>query len=191
MRICLFFVLLSCSLPAQTISGISSRWSDSFVEWEIYMQPEKARDEEEASQEEVFGEMKLRWLNVRDDWSEWDFEMGGQRGTIKRRWKDDPSQWELRTYEGDVVTMRIAWAGDFTEWRVTDNSVTLTLKSRWTNQFDEWLVQDSNRGQFYMYTMRRMDPRDWTIEDDLDETVSYPMRLALIFLTVYQSTPKQ
>ena len=184
-------VFLLPRLSAQALSGISSRWSDSFVEWEIYVQPEKARDEDEPPKEEVYGEMKLRWLNVREDWSEWDFELGGGRGTIKRRWKDDPSEWELRTYEGDVITMRIAWPGDFAEWRVTDNSVTLNLKSRWTNQFDEWLVQDPNRGRFYMYTMRSQDPRDWTIEDDLDETVSDPMRLALIFLTVYNSTPRR
>lgn len=192
MRFLLFPVLLflTSALHAQEFSGVSTRWSDSFVEWEIYIQPEQARDEDEPPKEEVFGEMKLRWLNVRDDWSEWDFELGGGRGTIKRRWKDDPSQWELRTYEGDVVTMRIAWPGDFSEWRVTDNSVTLNLKSRWTNQFDEWTVQDSNRGKFYMYTLRSQDPRDWAIEDDLDETVSDPMRLALIFLTVYNASPK-
>lgn len=186
----MLLLFLSAGLRAQAFSGVSSRWSDSFVEWEIYIQPEGAREDEEPPEEEVYGELKLRWLNVREDWSEWDFELGGGRGTIKRRWKDDPSQWELRTYEGDVVTMRIAWPGDFTEWRVTDNSVTLNLKSRWTNQYDEWQVQDPNRGKFYMYTQRSQDPRDWVIEDGLDETVSDPMRLALIFLTVYNASPK-
>ena len=186
----LLALLLSQNLSAQAISGVSSRWSDSFVEWEIFIQPEMISGEDEPPEEELYGELKLRWLNVREDWSEWDFELGGRRGTIKQRWKDDPSQWELRTYDGEVVTMRTAWAGDFGEWRVTDNSVTLSLKSRWTNQFDEWLVQDTNRGRFYIYTMRRQDPRDWAIEDELDETVSDPMRLALIFLTIYNASPK-
>ncbi|MCC6281952.1 MAG: hypothetical protein IT262_15215 [Saprospiraceae bacterium] len=183
-------LLLCQNLPAQVLSGVSSRWSDSFVEWEIFIQPEIARGEEEPPPEEQYGELKLRWLNVRDDWSEWDFELGGGRGTIKQRWKEDPSQWELRTYEGDIVTMRTAWPGDFGEWRVTDNNVTLSLKSRWTNQFDEWLVQDASRGRFYLYTVRSQDPRDWVIEDELDETVSQPMRLALIFLTIYNASPK-
>lgn len=160
------------------------------MEWNIYIQPERSADDEDLPKEEQYGELKQRWLNVREDWTEWDFELGGGRGTIKQRWKDDPSQWELRTFEGDIITMRTAWPGDFSEWRVTDNTVTLSLKSRWTNQFDEWLVQDSNRGRFYMYTLRRQDPRDWSIEDDLDETVSDPMRLALIFLTIYNASPK-
>ncbi len=183
-------LFLTTGLPAQALSGVSSQWSDSFVEWSIYIQPEQRADDEEPPQEEQYGELKQRWLNVREDWSEWDFELGGGRGTIKQRWKDDPSQWELRTFEGDIITMRTTWPGDFSEWRVTDNTVTLSLKSRWTNQLDEWLVQDSNRGRFYMYTLRRQDPRDWAIEDDLDETVSDPMRLALIFLTIYNASPK-
>ncbi len=191
MKSLLLGLLLShAGLQAQVLSGVSSRWSDSFVEWEIFIQPEKVAGEDELPEEEQYGELKLRWLNVREDWSEWDFELGGGRGTIKQRWKDDPSQWELRTYEGDIVTMRTAWPGDFSEWRVTDNSVTLTLKSRWTNQFDEWQVQDANRGRFYLYTLRSQDPRDWGIEDELDETVSQPMRLALIFLTLYNASPK-
>ena len=86
--------------------------------------------------------------------------------------------------------MRTAWPGDFNEWRVTDNSIALHLKSRWTNQFDEWLVDDQNRGRFYMYTMIERDPRDWTIEDSFDESVSQSVKMALIFLTVFNGSPK-
>jgi glucan-binding YG repeat protein len=251
MRPTLFFflILLPAWLPAQTLTTVSTKWNDSFVEWEIFAllpkdtssateQPKKkmgkkqkkagkngltkpkkeagpaeeppkpqpvsaprdssaaAPDEENpeppaAPQEELYGEFKLRWLNVREDWTEWDFELGGERGTIRAKWKDDPSQWELRTYTGAIVTMRTAWPNDNTQWRVTDNSVTLLLKSRWTNQLDEWLVQDATRGKFYLYTLNRQDPRDWAIEDGLDATVSDAMKLAMVFLTVFQSTPRQ
>lgn len=172
---------------SQTISTVSSRWSDSFVEWDIYA---PAQTDDEDAEEPLYGELKLRWLNIRDDFSEWTYELGGKRGTIRQKWKSDPSQWELRTYEGDVITMKAPWSNDVTEWRVTDNTLTLTLKSRWTNQFDEWLVEDNNRGRFYVYTLQSGDPRDWAIEDNLNDEVSEPMKMALIFLVLFQCSPK-
>jgi hypothetical protein len=179
-------ILLAC--PAQTISTVSTHWNDSFVEWELYTALDQG-DAEEV-EEELFGELKLRWLNIKDDFSEWTYELGGQRGTIRQKWKNDPTQWELRTYEGDIITMKAPWSNDASEWRITDNSLSITLKSRWTNQFDEWLVEDPNRGRFYMYTLRSGDPRDWAVEDKMTEEISAPMKMALIFLVIFQSSPK-
>jgi hypothetical protein len=170
---------------AQTISTVSSRWSDSFVEWDIFSPPEY-----EGEDEVLIGELKLRWLNINDDFSEWTFELGDLRGTIRQKWKNDPTLWELRTYSGDIITMKAPWSNDLSEWRVTDNSLALTLKSRWTNQLDEWLVDDPNRGRFYLYTLYTGDPRDWAIEDKLQEDISTPMKMALIFLAIFNSTPK-
>ena len=190
-------LLLICGaldLGAQTLSSIRTRWSDSFVEWELFaMKTDTSQTDEgdtEAADEEQYGELKLRWLNVKDDWSEWDYSLDDERGTIKMKRKDDPTQWELRSFDGAVVTMRAAWSNDLSEWRVTDNSISLTLRSRWTNQFDEWVVKDPSRGTFYLYTLRTGDPRDWGIEDDMDSTVSRQMKMALVFLTIFQSTPR-
>ncbi len=193
----LFSIVLSCSvfsLSAQTLSSISTRWNDSFVEWEVYTQVPQdttiAASEETEIEEEFSGEIKQRWLNIREDWSEWDYQLGEEQGTIKVKWKDNPSQWELRSYDGNVITMRTAWSNDFTEWRITDNGISLTLKSRWTNQLDEWLVDDPQYGRFYMYTLRRSDPRDWAIDDKLDASISASMKLAIIFLTVFNTAPR-
>lgn len=186
------------SLQAQTLSSVSTRWSDSFVEWEIYAvmpadttQADEGDDDEDTKpEEELYGEFKLRWLHMRDDFSEWDYELGDERGTIKQKWKDDLSQWELRSYSGNVITMRTMWSNDLSEWRITDNSITLNLKSKWKNQFDEWLVDDSARGQFYLYTLAERDPRDWAIQDNLDEDVSEALKMAIIFVTVFCGSPK-
>lgn len=188
---------LAATLQAQTITSVSTRWSDSFVEWEIYAvmpkdttETDSGDTDTESPEEEIYGEFKLRWLNVRDDFSEWDYELGDERGTIRQKWKDDLSQWELRSYSGNIVTMRTMWSNDLSEWRVTDNSITLNLKSKWKNQFDEWLVDDAARGRFYLYTFTERDPRDWAVDDALNEEVSEPMKMALIFLTVFCGTPK-
>lgn len=173
------------------MTTISCHWEDSFAEWDIFSTLRTADLEEgEEVDEELYGELKLRWLNIRDDWSEWDFELGGQRGTIRQKWKDDPQQWELRTYSGAIITMRTSWNGDFKQWRISDNSITLHLKSKWTNQLDEWLVQDDNYGNFYMYTLRARDPRDWAIDDKLYPEISEEMRFALVFIVIFNSMPK-
>ncbi len=195
---CLLAMLFFCWVlaPAQTLSGASTRWSDSFVEWELFVfsadtaQVEEAEESDETPNEELYGELKLRWLNIRDDWSEWDYHLGDERGTIKMKWKDDPSQWELRSYNGDIITMRASWSNDITEWRVTDNSISLQFRSRWSGQLDEWLVQDSNKGTFYMYTLTQGDARDWAIEDTLDETVPQSMKMAFIFLAIFHASPR-
>ena len=185
------FVLFYAA-SAQTISTISSRWDNSFVEWDIYIAGEQTDpDAETAPEEELYGGFQLRFLNFQDDFSEWTYELGGERGTIRQKWKDDPTYWELRTYTGTVITMRTAWANDLSEWRITDNTISLNLGSRWKNRFDEWLVDDQRRGRFYLYTLNEGDPRDWAIEDELTEDVSEPMKMAIIFLTLIQSTPKE
>lgn len=189
--VCFLFALpplAVVSAQEQPLSGVSARWNDSFVEWDVYTTNPDTSDPE-APGEIVAGELKLRWLNVNEDWTQWDFTLGELRGTVRLKWQD-PNEWELRTYAGDVITMRTAWRNDFKEWRITNNSVALTLRSRWTNQLDEWLVDDPNRGRFYLYTLRERDPRDWAIEDSLDESVSTAMKLAMVFLTVFHSSPR-
>ncbi|MBL7825297.1 MAG: hypothetical protein JNJ57_01610 [Saprospiraceae bacterium] len=191
----LLFFLAFFQIPAscaQALSTISSRWNNSFVEWDILIAPEQEDAEtDEATEEELYGELKLRRLGFQEDFSEWTYELGGQRGTIRQKWKNDPSQWELRTYAGEVITMRASWSNDLSEWRITDNTISLTLGSRWKNRLDEWLVEDQRRGRFYVYTLREGDPRDWAIEDNLNEEVSEPMKMALLFTTIFQSTPKE
>ncbi len=189
-QIGLFFFSLN-SLLAQPLTGIQTRWNDSFVEWDLIGTTPPA-DSTEEPEDFVSGSLQLRWLTLREDWSEWEFKLGDTlSGTIKQIWKTDPTQWELRTYTNQVVTMRIAWPGDLSEWRVTDNSLSLHFKSRWTNQWDEWLARDEHHGQFYVYTLRERDPRDWTIKDELESEISTPMKLAMLFLAIYHASPKQ
>jgi hypothetical protein len=191
LRLFLVHILVWCALTvrAQQFSAISTRWSDSFVEWELFAFTGDTTDDG-YWEEDAVGDMRLRWLGVKDDWSEWEYRVGDESGTIKAKFKDDPTYWELRSFSGSVISMRAAWSNDFTEWRVTDNATTLMLRSRWKNQLDEWLVDDRNYGSFSIHTMRRQDPRDWAIEDNLDPGVSQPMKLAFIFLAVFHSSPR-
>lgn len=64
---------------------------------------------QETSEGRCIGELKLRWLNLKDDFSESTFDLDGKKH-VRQKWKNDPSQWELRTYEGDIVTMKTQWS---------------------------------------------------------------------------------
>lgn len=176
-----FFVLV-WQAQAQQLVGLSSYYDDSFVEWRFY-----AADE---TGDETEGTLKLTWQLREDDWTEWEYRIGDAYGTIKMKWRDNPEEWELRG-NNSIVTARTVWPGQFDEWRITDNTTTLTLKSKWTSQWDYWLLRSSNNGNFEMYTHYERDPRDWEIVDELDDKVSFEMKLMLMFVTMFNSTPKR
>ncbi len=83
--------------------------------------------------------------------------------------------------------MRQLWSNDRREWRVTNNAVTLTFKSRWGNRLDEWIVREESQGNFHVYTRWEGDPRDWVIVDEMEEEVSTSMKMAMIFLAIFNT----
>jgi hypothetical protein len=194
MRAILGFLFLAHVLPAQQLSGVSTQWSDSFVSWDLFTfettVPET--DTTKAEVEEVkIGELKQRWLDAREDWTEWDFNLDERQGTIKLKWKSDPSSWELRTFDGDIVTMKTIWNDDFTQWRISNGSFSLDLRSRYTSDYGEWNVADKKRGNYQIAVQYINDPRDWVIDDQLDEEVPVSMKMAMVFIVIYHSSPRQ
>jgi hypothetical protein len=197
----IFILLLAFTplsqLPAQQLSSVRTRWNDSFVAWDIFAASADssaiadAKDAGEAPPEDQLGELKLRWLNVREDWTEWEFEYGDYRGTIKMKWKDDPNQWELRCFDGTIISMRTMWTDDITEWRITDNDITLEFKSRWKNQLNEWETDSKEYGYFGVQQIYRGDPRDWAVDDYFNEQIPVPMRIAMMFTAIFNSSPRQ
>ncbi|MEL6867739.1 MAG: hypothetical protein AAFP19_25160 [Bacteroidota bacterium] len=178
----LFLLFHPLFLSAQVLNGIGTKWSDEFTEWMIFVYSEEEEEEEEP------GELRMRW-QMQNDWSEWDYRIGDQVGSIKQLWKEDPTQWEIRG-DGEVITVRTKWSNDFSEWRITDNERNLTLRSRWRNNFNEWLVSEKEYGAFEIYTRFEDDPREWDIVDELDDSISLHLKMAFIFIAIYHSSPR-
>lgn len=173
-----FFPLL---LPAQILTGIATEWNDSFREWNLF-----AFEEEE----EQDGKLRLRWSGG-DDWTDWNYDLQDHYGTIRIKWRDNPNEWELRG-ENVIVTARTLWNNDPREWRITGpHGRQLTLKCRYGNRTDEWSITDDRYGHFEMYTQWQGDPRDWVIVDELIEEVSLPEKMAMVFIVLYHSSPKE
>ena len=164
-------------IDAQILTGASARFNDAFVEWDI-----QADDSDERS------ELTMTWQNP-DNWGQWSYRIGDKTGTIKTKWINDFSHWEIRG-DNKIITAQMTWAGDVRQWRVTDNNFSFDLKCRWGNNFNEWVVDDAKRGKYLVAMDIENDPRDWIIEDDLDESVSLQMKMTLLFLSIFNSVPK-
>ncbi|HLF63938.1 MAG TPA: hypothetical protein VI603_09300 [Saprospiraceae bacterium] len=181
----LFILILTGSSGfSQDIIGIGTRWKDSFREWEVY-----------TADDWRTGELRLRWslptgqTGIREDWTEWDFRLGDTTAQIKQKWADDPNLWEIKCL-GVTVTARTTWNNDFRQWRLSDSKHRVNWQSRYGNIRDEWIVREDDSGFFSLYTYWEGDPRDWVVIDELDEDVSYAMRVALIFIAIFNSVPK-
>lgn len=190
----LFCLLFSIASNAQHyFTGIASRWSDDLSEWNIYTWTSEQEEAFQAGEEidpdevEATGSLRVRW-QMRDDWNTWDYNIGEDRGYIRTLFNNRPDQWEVVGFNDEVITIRQLWKGDLREWRITNNTMQLTLKARWGNRLDEWVVREASYGDFRIYTSWEGDPRDWTIVDELNEEVSTSMKMALIFLAVFNGS---
>ncbi len=148
--------LLIASLPlcvdAQLIMGIGTRYDDSFREWVIT-----------TEDEEVRGEMRMRWA-FRDDWTEWDVQIGDISATIEQKWKDDPNLWEIRC-NGEVVNAKTVWPGEFNRWKLNDGNHQLNWGTKYFNLRDEWSTDTRSKEFFKIYTYWEGDPREWVVID--------------------------
>lgn len=174
----LFVMLITMPVmsQAQIITGIGTKWNDAFSEWAIY------------THDELEGDISLRWDMV-EDWTQWDYRIGEVTGSIETKWRNDFSQWEVRGGD-EIITIRMVWPNDIREWRLTDNTITLTLKSRWGNNLNEWHLKSDNHGTFNIFTSWENDPREWNVRDGLDDDISIHMKVALVFLSTFNSFPK-
>lgn len=174
------FSLMTINVHAQDIIGIGTLWNDSFREWEIH-----------TADDWRTGSLELRWnLPGTEDWTEWDLRLGDTTAQIRLKWSDDPNLWEIKC-EGVTVTARTLWNNDFRQWRLSDGKHRITWQSRYGNIRDEWIMREEDPGSFSVYTYYEGDPRDWVVIDKLDEDVSYAMRIALMFIAVFNSVPKK
>lgn len=177
-----YLLILVCILPlcvtrGQDIIGVGTRWNDSFREWDVH-----------TTQESRTGSLQLRW-KLDDDWSQWTFRLGDTTAQIRLKWKDDPNLWEIRCL-GETVTARTIWSNDFRQWRITDGTHSIHWQSRYGNVRDEWIIRGDDSGTFTVYTYWEGDPREWVVMDELKEDTPYAMRLAMIFIAIFNSIPK-
>lgn len=177
LSISILFCAIISSHAQIELYGIGTAWDDSYKEWVIY-----------TADEEQEGEIELRWAS-NDNWSEWDYRLEDESGSIKQKWNDDPSHWELRG-GNEIITIKTKWRNDYTEWRITTGTKTFTIQSKYRTHLEEWELKEKTYGKFEMYTVYERDPRDWEIIDELDEEISFHTKMAMLFIVMYNGTPR-
>lgn len=162
----------------QTMTGVSTRFNNAFVDWDVYVDSNVEK-----------GNISMTWQQP-DRWSDWNYRIGEKSGTLKTKWADDFSLWELRG-DNKIITAQPVFSGEPCAWRITDNNFSLELTCRNNTDWNEWSVEDTKRGTFFIYTDVANDPRDWIIDDNLTTDVPFSMRMMLVFLAVFNSVPKE
>jgi len=177
----LIFLLVNlCSVSisyAQILMGLGAKLNDDFSEWVII-----------TDDEDIEGELNMTW-RMQNDWSSFDYRIAEGTGNIKIKWRDNPNEWETRG-DNEIITARTRWKDDPREWRITDNDRTFILRSKWGNNANVWQITNEDYGYFEMYMNYRDDFRDWVIIDELSEEVSLAMKMTMVFLVMYNSTPR-
>lgn len=171
------FCAFSQLAQAQELIGLASMFDDSFVAWEIV-----------TEDDDLIGSFRKTWTNS-DNWTDWEYRLGEESGTIRPKWKEDPNQWEVRGHE-EIITVRTVFKNDFSQWRLSNNDVQIKLERDRRYGINEWRVDGGVYGDFIMYTYYEDDPRDWVIEDHLSEDFAIEWKVALMYIIYYHSSPK-
>ncbi len=180
MKIHVILYLLFCSsLSSQSyFSEVHTVWDDRFDEWEIIGFEED---------DEFVIQLNLIWP-LQNNWNEWRIQGGDIEGSIKTKWRGDPSQWEIRAGNELVIIVQ-QYRGDVNRWEVRNGDQRYLLSTVWNNDANNWHTP-RNKTAWSMKTEFRDDPRDWIIEDYMIDSVPKITRLALIFIALWQSIPK-
>lgn len=175
----LFAFLSTLGFSQPYALSIHTKYDDDFAEWQIFV--------EDSNGDEQEGSLDMRW-KFKEDWTQWDFRIGEQSGSIEMRFRNDPTHWEIRQ-GGKVVTAKQLWSNDPREWRITDNTTSFRLEARFGTRLNEWVVSNPDHGDFRLFTQYEDDPRDWIIEDDFYEHVSLNFKMAVIFISILHKSP--
>lgn len=161
-----------------SLSVISAKWSDSFIEWEIYPDLES---------NESVGQLEMRW-KMQNDWSTWDFRLDESLGDISTQWPDRYDEWTIRS-EGNTVTLKTRWPGDYSEWRISDDHQTYVLAVVNPNIPEEWEVKYLKEQTFQIYTEFEGDLSSWLIFQN-GERLPRTTQMAMIFAVIVTISPK-
>lgn len=175
---CLVIIFFSSlCVSAQVITQISTVWDDKIDEWVIY-----------TDVDEIQGSIELRWP-LRGDLSEWNYELDDISGIIKQTWKGNPNSWEIIPNNGPRIIAKTIWNNDLSEWKITQGDQVYRFRSKYTSQRSEWELTKSKEDEFYVYMMDEPDPRDWLIEDYIEDG-SLHLTITMSFMAIFNSLPR-
>lgn len=171
------FLLISfLGYGQNSIYEIGSLSDDRLDEWYI------------VSDDDIEGKLETKW-KLRDDWNEWEYEIGERSGDISLKQEIEPKRWELRSNEGIIVQMTQSWRNDKSEWKIECEGIQLSYEMPHKNDIGLWQVDDKEMGYFECITLYERDYRDWEIYDEMSEEIILEMKLAMAFISILPNLP--
>lgn len=180
-----FLLLIPHQCISQYLLEASTVYNDSFREWSIIGE---SYDKRKDGWYDTEGSISLTFGN-RNDWTSWQIELDDVDVECRLKWTNNPNLWVIHTPD-DLISIRTVWKDDFRKWKITSSTHTISIKSRYANLSDEWVLESRSIGQWKMYTDSEGDPRQWIIEDELNESVDMYHKLAMSFAVLIHSSPR-
>jgi len=171
------FLALFIPVNGQRLISFSSKWNNQLNEWEF-----------ETDKDTNAGEVSMQWI-MNSDWTDWKVTLGNETGRLKLKWPDNSNEWELRI-GGEIITIRTAWRDRFNEWVVTSDQGRFTIRTVHGNSLEAWETLNRTDNYIGFYTSWEGDPRKWTIVDEMKEGVSVYTKIALVFIPILHSIPR-
>jgi len=173
----LFIFYAFAVIGQQSIWDVGTIYDDRLDEWFI---TDESDDE---------GELEIKW-KLRNDWTEWDYDIGDRSGTIKQKWSAQPGRWELRSDDGILVEFSTKWRNDWSEWRIKTNDLQIDYEMSDKGDSGFWVVDSPKFGYWEFYNIYNNDIRDWESYDELDPSVPFEVKMALVFISIIVNYPR-
>lgn len=175
--VCLVWV---AALHGQSIfRELYSTWDDRLDQWEVVIEDLDGADQ--------IIRMEQIWP-LNNNWEEWRIDGQAIRGTIKTKWRGDFTRWEMRI-GNQLFEINQKWRNDPNEWEVRSGDKRYKIETDYRNDANVWIAR-MQEGVFALFTSYRGDPRDWVVEDYVQESLTDEEKLAMVFISLFQSIPK-
>lgn len=162
-----FFLFAISVLQAQTLDAFGMRFAGDLTTWDIY-----------ADDGETEGELRAIY-DFSGDFSRWEYSLGDDGGRISQKFPNDPTWWELRDQSGDIITIKMLWRNDPTQWGLSSDGTRYDLRTYRGRDPNEWLLTTPD-GDLYIYTEWE-NAFDIFLIDDMTEGFDLSWRIAALF----------
>lgn len=177
----IYLLFVALAGYGQYLVGLHAVWDDSFREWSVVATADDSTF--------IEGDLDITWA-LENDFTAYDFRLGELSGDFNVVFPNNTSNWQLRI-GNELVSVRQTWPSDPREWKISLGDKQFSIRARYTDAYDEWQLTNDRYGEFYMYSEVIGDPRDWIIEDFMNDDVPLSMRLAAVFAVMQVISPKQ
>lgn len=168
--LCIMLALSPYGLSAQGISDVHARFDDSIEEWELF-----------DYDDEDLPSVLIRLNGIADrDLHLWDVDLGDMTGQISKKWKDQNDLWEFRV-NGEIITARVKWKNDYSEWEIKDGQNTYVLKTQAFSRNSDWTFGQFKDVYWTIAPIRAHDFRDIELFYEFDEAQK------LVYLQIFSS----